>query len=200
LKLQLVIARAAAAVLVLTCNAAGAQAITDGVRAFQSGDWTVYRSKGQMTDKTTCTGIYRGDPSYQISERTLYINVPGVIESVILRFGEEPAEPFRLATSMEKRIRAVSIAGGELDRLLATPRLRLQVGTLVSGIKTYDINLKGLPEALENIRAGCPGEAGASSSGQAAREASPTNSCDSALLGRMLANGVTQRQINAICR
>lgn len=169
--------------------------------ALTSGNWKVLRDKNTMTDKTDCTGIYRDDYGIQLTAESLYIRVPGGLETVTLRFGEEPARPLRLPTEMEKKVRVIILTGTDLEQLQAVSRLRYQASTLVSGIKTGDLDLTGFSSALENIRAGCPVQApAAATTAPRSTEALTGSLCNVALINRMRQQGLKDSQIAAICQ
>jgi hypothetical protein len=130
--------------------------LKSATKVFEAGGWSVLRDVNMMTDKTDCTGIYKGNYKIQLSEDSLYISIGGGIESVTLRFGDEPPRSLRLAESLEKKVRAVIITGSDFESAMSSPRLRYQVGTLVSGIQQGEIDLTGARAANENIKAGCP--------------------------------------------
>jgi len=170
--------------------------------AFRSGNWKVLRDKDVMTDKTDCTGIYKEDYGVQLVKDQLFVRIAGGIESVTLRFGDEPARPLRLPTDMEKKVRVFIVSGADLEKLRDVNRLLYQSSTLVSGIKSGEIDLSGFGPALDNIRAGCPDQNSATASGAAAP--APANltgtMCNSALIARMQKNGLKESQILAICQ
>lgn len=123
---------------------------------YKSGSWSVLRSVDTMTDEVSCTGIYKDDRSIRLTRDALHITVQGGIESITLRFGEEPPEKARLASDTERRTRAISIAEKDFSRLLDYPRLRVQVITLVRGTANFDIDLAGVDGAVQNILDDCP--------------------------------------------
>jgi hypothetical protein len=176
-----------------------AQGLRDAKVAFSSGNWKVLRSTDPMKDTTNCTGIYKENYSVQLTPEKLFIGIQGGIQSVTLRFGEKPARGLRLAEDMEKKIRSVIISGSDFAELVDSDRLRYQVSTLVSGIKTDELDLTGLRAALENIRSGCPIQAGTSAPAES--RASLTGSlCSAVLVSRMKAQGLKDEQIFAICQ
>lgn len=135
---------------------AHAQGFRNSTVTLQAGDWQVFRTPDPMSDKASCTGIYRGNFRVQLVEHKLYLGVIGGIESVTLRFGDQPAQDLRLPTQLERGVRAVIIEGAEFAALQSAPRLRYRVGTLINGLVDGDIDLTALPRVLEHIRAGCP--------------------------------------------
>jgi hypothetical protein len=146
-------------IALLLCLAGAAWAsLADAPIVFKAGNWSVLRDVDVMTDKTSCTGIYKEERSIQLTDDTLYIIVKGGLRSVTLRFGDQPAEPLRLATDMEEKVGAIEISGNDFTKLLGSARLRVQSMTLVRGLANLDLDLAGLSAAVENIRQGCPGE------------------------------------------
>lgn len=133
-----------------------AQGLKNATKTLTVGNWTVLRDVDAMTDKVGCTGIYKGEPSIQLSDSGFYFRVTGGIEAVTLRFDSEPARQMRLATKMEKNIRAIILDGSDFSTVTNSTRLRYQVLTLVSGTQSGDLDLSGIQEALAHIRANCP--------------------------------------------
>lgn len=167
--------------------------------AFTSGNWKVLRDKDTMTDKIDCTGIYRDEYGVQLTAETLYVKVSGGLESVTVRFGDEQARPLRLPTETEKKIRAIMLTGTDLDQLQAVTRLRYQASTLVSGIKTGDLDLTGFTQALESIKAGCPLQTPAPVA-EKTSDALNGSMCNVMLIARMRKQGIKDGQITAICQ
>lgn len=132
------------------------QGLKDAKRTLTSGKWTVLRSIDPMTDKVDCTGIHDGNYRVQLSADGMYIRIAGGIQSVTLRFDDEPARALRLPTKMEKDVRAIILEGGEYEAATKASRLRYAAITLVAGTAQADLDLTGIGEALEHIKAGCP--------------------------------------------
>ena len=182
-----------------------------------SGNWTVYRNINPMTDKVSCTGLYKNNPSIQLSQDNLYVKIQGGLESVTLRFGESPAQPLRLAQKIEKSLGAVDINGTEFSQALQNDRLRVQVLTLVRGVALEDMDLSGIKGAIDHIRNGCPtvGTIGPTPAPMpappppkvavaAVPPAAATNTptapmCPMPLLTRLRAAGVTEKQLEIAC-
>lgn len=193
--------RRAATLFVLALSlsfVAAAQGLKDAKVAFLSGNWKVLRSTDPMKDTTTCTGIYKDNYSVQLVSDRLFIGLTGGIESVTLRFDDKPAQRLRLAEDVEKKIRSVIIAGMEFTELAESSRLRYQVGTLVSGVKTGELDLTGIRETVENIRSGCPSQPNP----EPLQRSFSTGEtlCTSALIARMKAQAIKDEQIRDICR
>lgn len=200
MKTQPLITLLAAVALTLASSSASAD-LKNATVALKSGNGKVLRDKDTMTDKTDCTGIYRDDYGVQLTAKSLYIRVSGGLESVTLRFGDEPAHPLRLVTEEEEEIGVVILTGTEFEQLQTVSRLRYKALTLVSGVKTGELDLTGFSPALENIRAGCPVQVSATAT--AAPEVSEPLIgilCNVALINRMRQQGLKDNKIAAICQ
>jgi hypothetical protein len=177
--------------------------LKDAAKVFESGKWTVLRSIDKMTDKVNCTGINGGDYGKQLGMGGLYISVKGGIEGVTMRFDDAPARPLRLASKMEKDVRALIIEALEFQSVLSSKRLRLQVNTLVSGLQEFDIDLTGISEAFENIEQDCPipetVPVAAVTLPAAAVKAEPVPLCSAELIGKMQKAGITKNQVTQVC-
>jgi hypothetical protein len=148
-----------------------------------------------MSDKTSCTGIHKGDRTIQLTGDTLFISVQGGIESITLRFGDEPPERMRLATDIEKKVRALSITGNEFRKLLGSRRLRVQVLTMVQGIAMFDLDLSGIEDAVGSIRSGCPGEP----VGDGQSTGSAASLCGDQVIARLKERGVSEADVSYAC-
>jgi hypothetical protein len=177
---------------------AAAQSLEDATPVYKSGVWTVLRTVNQMSDATVCTGIYKDNYGIQLTGDKLYINVKGGISSVTLRFGEDAAKPLRLATEIEKKIGSLILEGSDFYEAMRSTRLRMQVGTLVRGIETIDLELTGIDPTVANIGSGCPIGEGAHAPG-AAQKRKPKSQCTKELIARMKKQGIGADQIEAIC-
>lgn len=177
-----------------------AQSLADAPVVFTRGDWKVLRTTNQMTDEAGCTGVYRNDYAIQLAKDSLFIRVSGGVQAVTLRFGDEPADKLRLATRLEKEVRAVEISGSDFERLSTAPRLRYQVSTLVRGLQEGAIDLTHFPEVLQNIRAGCPLPPGAGASASTPASSAPqAGACSDEVREKMKGQGLSEQQIGAIC-
>lgn len=76
-------------------------------------NWKIEKTKDALTDESSCTGYYRGRKDIQLSSGGLYLLTKVGPSGVFLRFGEEPAQPFRLATQEEQELRAIIIKMAE---------------------------------------------------------------------------------------
>jgi hypothetical protein len=175
-----------------------AQSLKDAKVAFKAGNWKVVRSIDPMKDTASCTGIYKENYTVQLTPDSLFIGVQGGVDTVTLRYGDKPARGLRLAQEMEKKIRSVILSGNDFNEIAGSGRLRYQVSTLVSGIKTDEIDLDGFEDALSNIRAGCSLQTEVA----VQPKASPPEGsmCTGLLVERMRVQGIKDVQIQAICR
>jgi hypothetical protein len=182
---------------VLGCSLASmAGDLSDARVTFRSGKWSVRRSKDTMTDKVSCTGIYNNDFGVQLSESDLFIRIRGGVQSVTLRFDDEPAQKLRLASEMEKKLDVADINGADFERLLSSKRLRMQALTLVRGLSESDLDLTGLRETLDNIKGGCPDTGTASPQGKV----QTIGLCTSKVVSRLKARGLSEEAIGEICK
>jgi hypothetical protein len=180
--------------------------LKDAQVAFKSGNWKVLRSIDSMKDTVDCTGIYKENYGVQLTNDTLYVSVKGGVESVTLRFGNKPARSLRLAEKLEKNIRSIIISGTDFSELLESDRLRIQASTLVRGIANEDFDLSGIKDALDSIRANCPTQARTTPAAESEKPSIPVSEnltppvCSDALVSRMKAQGLKEKQILAICK
>lgn len=177
--------------------------LKDATKVSSSGKWTVLREINKMTDKVLCTGIHDGNYGRQLSSDGLYIMVGGGIKSVTMRFDDAPAQNLRLGTKMESDIRAVILDGADFQSVTSSKRLRMQVGTLVSGLQEFDLDMTGIGEAYENIKAGCPvvSDSPVALPVPTTTPASidTSNSCTVQLVAKMQKAGVSKKQVAQVC-
>src|SRR5512133_2824837 len=95
----------------------------------RDGDWYVVRSIQRGTGQAICTGFYMGHAGVQLSKDSLIIRTPGELQSIGLRYGDEPAPAARPPSASEKQIGAVMIAGPDFDKLRRAKTLGLDVRT-----------------------------------------------------------------------
>jgi hypothetical protein len=181
------------AFLLLEGSSCCAGSLANAPVVFKSGNWSVLRSTDAMTDKASCTGIYKDQVGIQLANDSLFISMQGGIQSVTLRFDDQPPERLRLGTEMEKELRSVRITGDEFRKLLGSSRLRVQVLTLLRGIEDRDLDLIGISEALANIRQGCPG----APQGSAASE--KPSLCSDKIQKRLREKGMSPTDIQYVC-
>jgi|GEM_PF-6277116 len=162
------------------------------------GKWTVLRDVDKMTDKTSCTGVQGEKYEIQLTDKALYARVSGGIESVTVRFDQNPARPFRLATEMEKKIRAVIIDDYDYREALRSKKILIQVSTLVSGTKTIEIDSAGIDQASQLISGGC--QTADTPPEEAAALSAPSDAlCTNDLKERMRGAGIKSAQIAKVC-
>lgn len=137
--------------LVLFCGAADAT-LADAKKVAQVGDWTVLRETNPMTDAANCTAIYKGEYRYQLTKEDFFVAIPrGGVKGVTLRFGDQPARELRLATSLERSLRAVRLTGSEFEDLKTSGRLRWQVLTILDTMDSGEVNTSDLPRAVQLV-------------------------------------------------
>lgn len=187
----------------LIAGAAVQASLKDATKVLTVGNWTVLREVDKMTDKISCTGIYKQDYGKQLARDGLYITIRGGISSVTLRFDDQPARQLRIPTKMEKDIRAVMLEGEEFAAALASSRLRGQALTLVSGLQEFELDLSGIAEAVASIRSDCPPPAAiASEPAPSVPVVAPAEApalCSAVLLERMKTAKLAPLQIQRIC-
>jgi len=117
------------------------------------GNWFIHRSVDKMTDIPTCTGIYKDDWNLQLNDDAFYISLRGRggVESITLRFDNDPARPMRLPSEMEKSISMVELKGDDFSSFINSTRLRAQVLTVLGSIVTEDMDLSGVKRAHDII-------------------------------------------------
>jgi len=179
-------------IFLVFCNTSVNAALDSDTEVFKSGNWRVLRSTDSMTDKAVCTGVYKDRYGIQLSETALYIRVSGGIESIKLRFDSAEPQSLKPAREIEKKIRSIVIEGSDFAQLKNSSRLRVQIGTLVSGVVDEDIDLNGFNDALANINSGCPIVADKPVKANA-------KGCSDAAKEKMKLQKMKQSQIDAIC-
>ena len=181
-----------------------AQSLKDQPITLKVGNWSVLRSVDGMTDQVTCTGIYKNNYGVQLSENAMYINIAGGLQSITIRFDENPAQPMRLPSDTEKKIGSITIKDSEFSQALESNRIRIRSLTLVRGLAQEDLDITGIQTALEHIRAGCPSSN--SSTAQSTKRTAPAsgtphqeNLCSEQLLINLRAAKVSEKQIKRAC-
>lgn len=173
-----------------------ATSLSDAPTVFRAGNWSVLRAMDPMTDKVSCTGIYKDQYGIQLTSDTLYVSIRGGISSIRLRFDDEPVQNLRLATEMEKKVDAISISGADFSKLMDSRRLRVEVLTLVRGVINEDLDLAGIREARTNIEQGCPvtGEV------QPKATTAAVGLCPGKVVERLKARGLTDKDTQELCK
>lgn len=184
--------------LLVCAAAASAGNLAQEPVVFHSGNWKVHRGTSAMSDKTSCTGVYKDNFAIQLSADALYLQVRGGLESVQIRLDDAPASSLRLPSEMEKKINAVIIGGTAFDAVARAGRLRTSVGTMVNGIREDDLDLTGIAEALANIQAGCPGEPVVATAVTSTPAPAPSG-CTERVKAKLKLRGLAQADIEDIC-
>ena len=120
---------------------------------FTSGEWSVRRGKDSMTDKPSCTGLFRNRYDIQLNEKAFFLSLKGRggVDVYTLRFDDEPPLEMRGASDIEKSMGTMVLSGADFNKLLDAKRLRVRVSTILDSIVEEDINLTGLKEAEQYI-------------------------------------------------
>lgn len=182
-----------ASILFCMTVTAGAQSLASSPVIFRSGAWEVHRSTDPMTDATVCTGIYKNNFGVQLGENMLTIAVPDGVKNVQLRFEDADPQPSRAATHSEFKNNRVEITDGDFHALIDSSRLRYQVTTAANSVVTGDIDLGGVFQVHDNVRAGCAGNPIVSANAPVHDECTP------ALRDRMSHKGIAAQDIEEIC-
>jgi hypothetical protein len=168
---------------------------------YRAGDWFVVRSTQPATGTVTCAGFYIGQDGVQLSRDSLIVKVPGELQSVGVRFDEQPARALRPAEKIEQQIGGVMLAGPEFAQLRRSKTLRVDV-TTAQGRSSHTLKVEGLDATLSNIHAGCPLPAVAERAERArlrAREKALAARCSPEAIARMRANGMHELRIRSSC-
>ena len=179
--------------LLFVC-AAAAQSLNNSPIIFSSGVWDVHRTTDTMTDSTVCTSIYKNQFGIQLGENMLTIAVADGVKNVQLRFDDEQAKPLRTATKSEFQNNRVEVTGSDFAELLDSRRLRYQATTGTNDTASGEIDLNGVFQTHDNVRAGCAG-----SPVVKADEPVATDACTPALRERMSRKGIAPQDIQDIC-
>ena len=123
---------------------------------FRSGPWFVVRST--RADIVVCTGFYRANRHVQLTKDMLVIQTPEEVRDVSFAFDDHAAGAPRPLSAGEKDLKAVAFTGDDFARLAKSHTVRIDA-TNAQGVVRHDLELNGLPGALENINAGCPVQA-----------------------------------------
>ena len=185
--------RLAFASLVACGVVAHAQSLTSSPVIFRSGAWEVHRSTDAMSDAAVCTAIYKNNFGVQLGENMLTIAVPDGVKNVQLRFDNGDPQAVRDATHSEFQNSRVEITGNDFHQVIDSSQLRYQVTTAANSVVTGDIDLNGVFQTHDNVRAGCAGSAIASANVPA------SDACTPALRDRMSRKGIAPQDIEEIC-
>ena len=105
-----------------------------------------------MTDKVTCTGIWRDEYRVQLNAEAFYINRKGQggVDAYHVRIDDAPAKEMVLATRTERDISAIMLKN--IAELVRAKRLRVSgISILQSAIELY-LDIADIAEAHAAIR------------------------------------------------
>ncbi len=181
------------ALAMFVSGSAAAQSLASSPIIFSAGVWDVHRTSDMMSDSTVCTAIYKNQFGIQLGESMLTIAIADGVKNVQVRFDEGAAQAVRPATPSEFRNNRIEVTGSDFAELLDSHRLRYQVTTGSNNTASDDIDLNGVFQTHDNVRAGCAGSPVA--------KAAPAvqDSCSSALRNRMAQKGIAAQDIQDIC-
>ncbi len=185
--------RGLAGALVFVGATAGAQSLTASPIIFSAGVWDVHRTTDMMTDATVCTAIYKNNFGVQLGENMLTIAVADGVKNVQLRFDDANPESVRPATPSEFKNNRIEITGSDFAQVLDSRRMRYQVTTGTNNTASGEIDLNGVFQTHDNVRAGCAGSPVAKAA-PATREA-----CSKSVRDRMTQKGIAPQDIQDIC-
>lgn len=123
---------------------------------FKSQFWHVHQELDAMTDKKSCTALYKNAWTVQGTADNLYISLKGRggVKAYTLRVDDTAPDSLQMASSTEKSISAI-ILQPSFDRIYNAKRIRLQIGTILDSLLVEDIDLSGFKEAVDYIRTNC---------------------------------------------
>jgi hypothetical protein len=121
---------------------------------FRSGAWIIVRSV-HAGEPVTCTGFYRAHPHVQLAKDTLVIQMEDEVKGVSFGFDDQPMGPLRPLSASESDLKGIAFSGDDFARLATSRKVRIDAVT-AQGTVHHELELEGLPAALENINAGCP--------------------------------------------
>jgi hypothetical protein len=177
----------------LVCASASAQSLTASPIIFSAGVWDVHRTTDAMTDATVCTSIYKNNFGVQLGENMMTIAIADGVKNVQLRFDDANPESVRPATPSEFRNNRIEITGRDFAEMLDSRRLRYQVTTGANSAASGEIDLNGVFQTHDNVRAGCAGS-------PVAKSAPVTrDTCSHGVRDRMAQKGIAPQDIQDIC-
>ncbi len=179
--------------LAIFCVTASAQSLTNSPIIFSAGVWDVHRTTDMMSDATVCTAIYKNNFGVQLTDNMLTVAIADGVKNVQLRFDEGNANATRPATPSEFKNNRIEVTGSDFAALLDSHRLRYQVTTGTNGVASDDIDLNGVFQTHDNVRAGCAGNP-VSKTAPASRDA-----CSPGVRNRMAQKGIAAQDIQDIC-
>lgn len=119
------------------------------------GDWVAFESVDPMTDKKQCSATYVKDKQVLYTSKDAFkisYHGRGGVESYRYRFGKAQAsEPESPDANANNWVTVPVFVSEALD----APNLRVQGTTVLKGLISMDISLKGLREARNALAARC---------------------------------------------
>jgi hypothetical protein len=170
-----------------------AQSLTASPIIFSAGVWDVHRTTDMMTDATVCTAIYKNNFGVQLGENMMTIAIADGVKNVQLRFDGANPQAARAATPSEFKNNRIEVTGSDFAQMLDSRWLRYQVTTGTNGTASGEIDLNGVFQTHDNVRAGCAGSPVAKAA-PATREA-----CSKGVRDRMAQKGIAPQDIQDIC-
>lgn len=124
--------------------------------AFKSGNWIVNQKLDAMTDKKTCTALYRGEWAVQGTVDSFYIGLSGRggVRAYKLRLDDAPPDDLRLASDLEKKISAADLSYS-FGRIYDAKRVRVQITTILNTVVVEDVDMSGFKEAVDFMKSNC---------------------------------------------
>ena len=115
--------------------------------------WTVNEKADAMTDRKSCTALYKGAWTHQGAADTFFISLRGRggVKAYTVRIDDAPPHSMQLATDMEKKISAADLRP-YFPQILEARRLRVEIVTILDTVLVEDIDLTGFKDAIEKVR------------------------------------------------
>jgi hypothetical protein len=179
--------------LLSACASSHAQSLTASPIIFSAGVWDVHRTTDMMSDATVCTAIYKNNFGVQLGESMLTIAIADGVKNVQLRIDDADAQAVRPATPSEFKNNRIEITGRDFAEVLDSRRLRYQVTTGTNSTASGEIDLNGVFQTHDNVRAGCAGS-------PVTKVAPATaDTCSPGVRDRMAQKGIAPQDIQDIC-
>lgn len=120
------------------------------------GNWTVKKVEDSFSGETTCRGDYKHNTRTYLTKDELHLVTTEAftMNSVTIRYGEDPPNKIRMATPTETRFGTITLKGREFAELLKHNRVRTRV-TLLRSTTEEDVDLTGIRDAIKIMRNGC---------------------------------------------
>lgn len=120
------------------------------------GNWTVKKITDDFSSQTTCRGSYKHNTRTYLSmdQLSLFTTDEYTMESVIIRYGDDPPKLARKATALETRLGTVFLKGKEFLELMKHNRVRTRV-ILFRSTTDEDVDLTGIQDAVMIMKNGC---------------------------------------------